>query len=58
MSDVNKKSDAEDILAEFQKAQEDKSVEDVEIVSKVKTSGNENIERILEDYLHKENLKK
>ena len=33
-------------------------IEDGEIVSKVKTSGNENIERILEDYLHKENLKK
>lgn len=33
-------------------------IEDGEIVSKVKTSENENIERILEDYLHKENLKK
>ena len=28
MSDMNKKSDAEEILAEFQKAQEDKSVEE------------------------------
>ena len=33
-------------------------IEDGEIVSKVKTSKNEDIERILEDYLHKENLKK
>ena len=33
-------------------------IEDEEIVFKVKTSKNENIERILEDYLHKENLKK
>ncbi len=33
-------------------------IEDEEIVSKVKISKNENIERILEDYLHQENLKK
>ena len=33
-------------------------IEDGEIVSKVKTSKNEDIERILEDYLHQENLKK
>ena len=33
-------------------------IEDEEIVFKVKTSKNENIERILEDYLHQENLKK
>ena len=33
-------------------------IEDGEIVSKAKTSKNEDIERILEDYLHQENLKK
>ena len=33
-------------------------IEDEKIVSKVKISKNENIERILEDYLHQENLKK
>ena len=55
MDSENNKSDAEEILSEFQKTHE---IEEEEIISKVKASNKGNIEKILEEYIEKKNLRK